>query len=575
MPDLLHSLLKQDTGHLRIVAELWGIELKFNDEDSARDELTASLLDPELVAELIDSLTSDAQTTLAALTDAGGRIPWAIFVRQFGDIREMGAGKRDRERPHLKPASPAEALFYRAMLARAFFDTEKGLQEFAYIPDDLLPLIQTRKDASRSVPANDEPLGRGATPGEKTCIIPADDHILDDATTLLAALRLEREITPDPKLLSLLHTTGLLKKNIPQAEAVRKFLEASRADALQMLIEAWQASETFSELRLMPGLVCEGEWTNQPLVTREFLLNLLDAIPDDKWWSLVPFVRDVKQKFPDFQRPAGDYDSWFIKRASDGQFLRGFAFWDEVDGALIRFFLQILHWFGKLDLAAPDENTAPTAFRSSTFVAKEEKEKISVTSNGKVTASRFVPRAVRYQIARFCEWDAGGRVAAGSRYVPSGLLETQRHIETKPDEYRYHLTPHSLTKAKEQGLKVEHLLTLLAKNSDAGIPPVLVKALKRWEVNGTEARAETQIVLKVSRPEVLEELRKSKAARFLGEPLGPTTVIVKSGAIQKVMDALTELGLLAENNTDMSLRAERSNLQHDEGIASSPRGGSS
>ena len=186
-----------------------------------------------------------------------------------------------------------------------------------------------------------------------------------------------------------------------------------------------------------------------------------------------------------------------------------------------------------------------------------------MTSQGKIVVPRFAPRTVRYQVARFCEWDDDGRVAAGSRYVPSELPDHQRRIETKLDEYKYKITPQSLTKAKEQGLKVEQLLTLLAKHSDVGIPPVLVKALKRWEVTGTEARAETQIVLKVSRPEVLEELRKSKAARFLGEPLGPTTVTVKSGAIQKVMDAITELGLLAEDNTDMSLRAPqaRGNLK--------------
>ncbi|MBI3737972.1 MAG: helicase-associated domain-containing protein, partial [Chloroflexi bacterium] len=139
---------------------------------------------------------------------------------------------------------------------------------------------------------------------------------------------------------------------------------------------------------------------------------------------------------------------------------------------------------------------------------------------------------VRYQLARFCEWD-----------------------EEKPDENHYHLTPRSLAKAKEQGLKVEHLLALLAKHADAGIPPVLVKSLKRWEVNGTEARAETQVVLKVSSPNVLEELRKSKASRFLGEPLGPTSIVIKAGAQSKVMAALAELGLLAEDNTDTSLRA--------------------
>jgi hypothetical protein len=48
---------------------------------------------------------------------------------------------------------------------------------------------------------------------------------------------------------------------------------------------------------------------------------------------------------------------------------------------------------------------------------------------------------------------------------------------------------------------------------------------------------------------VLEELRQSKAARFLGEPLGPTSVIIKAGAQAKVMAALAELGLLAEDET--------------------------
>ncbi|MGA7192931.1 MAG: helicase-associated domain-containing protein [Anaerolineales bacterium] len=555
MPDIYHSLLGHDLGHLRIIAELWNIELESNELDSAAKELAASLLDPERIAELIESLPPQAREALNALTKSNGRIPFANFVRQFGDIREMGAGKRDREHPHFKPSSTSEVLFYRGLIARAFFDTDQGPLEFTYIPEDLFSLLQV--GARHVAPLQiTEPLGRGATPVEKTYLIPSTDLVLDDATTLLAAFRLGLETSSDPKLLLLLNIAGLLKKNIPQTEAVRKFLEASRDEALKVLIEAWQESETFNELRLMPGIICEGEWKNQPLVTREFLLNLLEAIPDNKWWNINAFIGDIKKKYPDFQRPAGDYDSWFIKRASDEQYLRGFESWDEVDGALIRFFItDILHWLGMVELASPEEGKVITAFRIRTpdsRITNIENGKLKITSNGKISAPRLTPRSVRYQVARFCEWD-----------------------EEKPDEYRYHITPHSLTKAKEQGLKVEQLLTLLAKHSDAGIPPVLVKALKRWEVNGTEARAETQIVLKVSRPEVLEELRKSKAARFLGEPLGPTTVTVKGGAIQKVMDVMTELGLLAEDNTNMSLRVERSNLQHDEGIVSSPQSGSS
>ena len=532
MPDLLQSLLKQDIGHIRIIAEFWGLELESITVDSTREELAASLLDVELLAELIDTLSPEADSAIYSLVNSGGRLPWTTFTRQHGNIREAGAGKRDREKLHLKPTSTTEILYYRGLIARAFFDTEKGPQEFAYIPDDLLLLIKNVgvKHASPLQEIKDEPLGRPASPGEHGQETLADDSILDDATTLLAALRLgiEPPETKIPKVViqAILQSAKIInKKGIPQPEPIKTFLAASRKDALTMLADAWLESNTFNELKLMPGIICEGEWTNQPLETREFLLNLLDAIPEGKWWSLNSFIRDIKAKYADFQRPAGDYDSWFIKRESDGQYLRGFAYWDQVDGALIKYFItNILYWFGQVDLSIAEGATEPTSFRLSSFEStKEEKGKISVISNGKISIERTAPRVVRYQVSRFCEWE-----------------------EPKKDDYVYRVTTRSLTRAKEQGLKAEQLLALLVKHTNNKVPPSLVKALKRWEVNGTEARVETQLILRLSSPEVLEEMRKSKAARFLGEVLSPTAVVVKSGAIQKVMDALTELGLLAE-----------------------------
>jgi hypothetical protein len=47
----------------------------------------------------------------------------------------------------------------------------------------------------------------------------------------------------------------------------------------------------------------------------------------------------------------------------------------------------------------------------------------------------------------------------------------------------------------------------------------------------------------------VEELRKSKAGKFLGEILSPTAVVIKEGAESKVLAALTEMGLLAEIET--------------------------
>jgi len=534
MPDLFHSLLKQDIGHLRIIAELWGLELDSSKVEGALEELSASLLDPNLLAELIDSLSPEANSAITTLVNAGGRLPWTTFTRKYGDIREAGAGKRDREKLYLNSTSATELLYYRGLLARAFFNTEKGSQEFAYIPDDLLSLI-INVGATHESPlqkTNDEPLGRPASPGEKGQELLADDTILDDATTLLTALRLgiEPPETKIPKnvILALLQSTKIInKKRTPQPEPVKKFLEASRKDALSMLADSWTESDSFNELKLMPGIVCEGEWANQPLETREFLLNLLDAIPEGKWWSLNAFIRDIKNKYADFQRPAGDYDSWFIKRASDGQYLRGFAYWESVDGALIKYFItNILHWLGQVDLSIPEGATEPTAFRVTnpdSQTTSTENKTVNISSQGLISVPKLAPRVVRYQVSRFCEWE-----------------------EPKDDVYRYRISTNSLTRAKEQGLKAEQLLALLVKHTKDKVPPSLVKALKRWEVNGTEARVEVQVILRLSKPEILEEMRKSKAAKYLGEVLSPTAVVIKSGAIQKVMEALAELGLLAE-----------------------------
>lgn len=531
MPTLEQSLQKMDIGHLRIVAEFWGLELESTDTSSALEELCASLLDLEAVSETLEVLPTEARSALNVLVGAEGKMEWAAFARKYGEIREMGAGKRDRERPYLKPASTSEFLFYRALIGKAFFESEKGSQEYAYIPEDLLEIInEVSADDVPPVPSA-EALGRLATPVEKAFEIPATDFILDDATTYLAALRIGHESKSHFKrdLPELLTTAGIIKNDGLHPEAVKKFLEASRADALSILYKAWLTSTTFDELRLIPSIVCEGEWKNQPQITREFLMNLINDIPQGKWWSIPAFVKAIKEKYPDYQRPAGDYDSWFIKRASDGQFMRGFAYWDAVDGALIKYVINMLHLLGKASLASPEEGKDATAFFlfSSLPDKKEEKGKIVVSSNGKITVSRNFSRAVRYQLARFCEWD-----------------------EPKGDDYIYRVTAESLRRATEQGLKAEQLLAMLVKYTKEAVPPAMVKALKRWDANGPEARVESLLVLRVSKPEIMEEMRKSKAGKYLGEILSPTAVVIKSGAIQKVLAELAELGLLAEIKTN-------------------------
>jgi hypothetical protein len=263
-------------------------------------------------------------------------------------------------------------------------------------------------------------------------------------------------------------------------------------------------------------------------------LGWLAILPTGRWWNLGSFIAAVKQRNPDFQRPGGDYDAWFIKDKANGTYLRGFEHWDEVDGRLVRYLVSgPLYWLGVLDLAHPEAGQAVTAFRlsrwSNALLRDEaptglpvEQERLAVRSDARISARGLVPRSVRYQLARFCDWG-----------------------KETPDEYQYQISPGALTRAKQQGLKVSQLITLLTKNAKA-MPPSLVKALERWDRQGSEARLEKMLVLRVSSEEVLQALRKSRASRFLGEPLGPVTIAIQPGAMDKVLGVLAELGYLGE-----------------------------
>ncbi len=545
MPDLAESLQGRDLGHLRIIAELWGIKLDEQDIHSATPHLTKSLLNKSNVDEMVSSLASGSRIALEDLAQHTARLPWAQFTRTYGEVREMGSAKRDRERPYENPISAVEDLWYRAFVARAFFDSPAGPEEFAYIPDDLLALIP------RSAGADNPLMARQASAMEYERVFLANDRILDHACTYLAALRLgntlpDSFLTPTGEQLtsillkSILSANGLLDEaGTPLPEPVRIFLESRRSDALLQLFCAWKHSTQINELRLLPDLNVEGNWENDPLRTRLVILGYLSTLPADTWWNVGSFISAIKQRNPDFQRPAGDYDSWFIRRKADGEYLRGFEHWDEVDGRLISYLLAgPLHWLGVLDLARPEAGQEVTAFRlsgwSRALLQEEspkgfppEEEPLIARSDARVSARRLVPRRVRYQLARFCEWE-----------------------KETPDEYQYRVSSTSLSRARQQGLTVSQLITMLNRYAKA-VPPSLIKALERWEKQGSEVRLEKMVVLRVASEDILLALRKSRASRFLGEPLGPSTIAVKPGAIEKVLGVLAELGYLGEIRGDV------------------------
>jgi len=538
MPDLEHRLRNHDLGFLQIIASLWGVDLSAPDARTALPKLTRSLLNTELVLEIVDALPDGVRQALDALILNNGWMAWPRFTLKFGQLREVGPGKRDREKPYLEPISSTEVLWYRGLIGRDFLMREGELQECAYIPDDLLSMLPP------PLPTGPEPPGRAASPGEKAAIWHANDRVLDHTCTLLAALRMEDpKRSPDVEdwqppfevVYALLSAMKLITSSEqPVPEDARPFLEMPRGKALAWLVRGWRESPLFNELHLVPSLVCEGAWHNDPKGTRDFLLDILGEVPENKWWHLDSFVESIYERKPDFQRPAGDFDSWLIRDAQTDESLAGFKHWDAVDGALIRFMITgPMHWLGLMDLASPAVDAPVKAFRFSDWAsdlllgkptpnAPNEDQTIKAYSDATITAGTLTPRIARYQVSRFCQW-----------------LGEQEGI------YSYQVTPRSLQAASEQGLKPSHLETLLNKYGEAP-PPSLIKALHQWDKNHGQVKIHPAMILQVEDPKILGALRDSPAGRFISDPLGPTAAIIEPGAADKVASALARLGYLSD-----------------------------
>ena len=279
MPDLSYRLSAHDLGYLNIVADLWGIDVEMPDIRTAVSNLSPPMVDPLRFLEIVDALPVEARSALDALINNNGVMAWARFTRQLhGQLREMGPGKRDREKPHHDPISPTEWLWYRALIGRDFMHWKGKLQDCAYIPDELLNLMPPVR------PVKPQPPGRAASPGETSHIKRATDCVLDHTCTTLAALRM-KDPKRSPALLNwqppydvvyaLLAGMKLISSSEqPVTEDARPFLEMGRGEALAWLVRGWLGSELFNELRLVPGLVCEGAWRNDPRITRRKDISL-------------------------------------------------------------------------------------------------------------------------------------------------------------------------------------------------------------------------------------------------------------------------------------------------------------
>jgi hypothetical protein len=540
MPDITQSLQGKDLQFLQQIASIWSIELHAHDIRSTIQQLSLEMGQQNAFQELVELFSDESKKALQEVAKAEGKMPWTLFTRKYGDLRVMGAARRERERPDLNPSNATEVLWYSGILSKAFFNVQKEPQEYAYIPDEFIQFV------SSSNKVIDQPHlpGRPATSTEKVRLIPSTDVILDHMTTLLSAIRTGSPITeipwqntqiPVPFLLSIARSSQMLNdQNKIQPAKVRQFMESTRADALLMLVNGW-LNPAFNDLFQLPGFVFEGTWQNPVEETKQFLLAELSTIEKQTWWSLTSFVSFIRQHNPDFQRPAGDYDSWYIRRENSEEYVRGIQTWDEIDGALIRRIIsQHMHWLGLMDLATAENSEYSSSFRFSAWSAAllsntaptgfhKEQAAFKILSDGSIKVPKNTSRAVRYQVARFSHL-----------------------VQEKEDSYNYQIEPTSLANALKAGLKIEQFVHLLQKNAQKPIPPSIFTLLENWKTDGVQVNFAPVTLLTSKDSSIIDQLLNSRARKYLGERLNPNTILINEKQIKLVMSILAELGYLSD-----------------------------
>ena len=537
MPSLKKMLQSYDLDLIERIGSTWGAELANLDQASAVEALLKTMTDDSLLTEILESLPQSAREAWENVTRNTQKITWAQFSRKYGEVREFGPAKREREAPERHPATIAETLWYRGLIGRAFMNLPPEPREFVFVPDELCPV---KGSDSTLIPASLQSMG-----AEPEKVFPADSRLLDHATDWLAARRKGADLPvfvwqnwPENErfITELAKASKLVDQNLePAPDALADFFQKGRNEILLQWIEIWNRSTRYNDLKALPGLVFEGNWKNDPAKPRTLLIEILQTLTIGEWYSLADLTASIKIHQPDFQRPSGDYDSWFIRSAESGDYLRGFTHWDEVDGAVIKHIMTgTLHWLGMVDLGLVNKNTC---FRLTNLFSAYSKKTQPPMAAGMKTAVQISPdlsftipilssRTLRYQIARFCELQSASA-----------------------NETTYQITSASMSTAQQNGLKPLQLVQLLERQLKKPLPRSLKLLAEKWEKTGRAVLFEKQLLLRTQNPEILSDLQNdTHTARFIIEILSPTTAVINPTGMKVIKKSLLEQGLLAEVN---------------------------
>lgn len=555
MKTVRECLKDYDTALLRAIAERRGVALATDRQPDMVEAIALALLNPGATSEALVWLTDQERKGLDTLLANGGRLSMYRFVQQFGEIRRLGPGSLAREAPWRAPISAAEGLWYMGLIARSFTEQDGVSVEFAFVPSDLIPLLPPSRtpqdlfDVPPFEPVHKVFLGDPAL-ADDMCVLLAlaqkDDVQAQQgqpSADVDARLR-EQFLDADPRRAEFLYHLAEAAGFVFQEgrfwrlhrEGARDWLKRPRAEQLLALQRTWRDDPDWNDLWHVPGLACEDTgWRNDPLISRQIVLDLLRRCPEGNWLSIQGFVEAVHRQFPDYLRPDGDFDSWYIRDVHTGEYVSGVEHWEHVEGALLDFFLSgPLFWLGIVSLGYREGWQKPVAFQLTAWgkgflgLSAGPGEELPphparITPDGRVTLPREASLFDRFQLARIAEWRA-----------------------SRP-EYVYEITPEALRQAFGTRIRAEMVEKFLERISQESVPAAAVARIRAWAERYGQVRLRRTVILETRTSQKMAELRAHPRIRaYLRQPLSPTMALVRENDWDLLVQELERAGYLPE-----------------------------
>lgn len=570
--DLYRCLADHPVPLRQAIARTWATGLTPGDDLADVRALADALLASPRAGEVVSALSAGAREALAVLAREGGALP-AHRLRGHGSIRRFGPARLAREQPWRSPANPLEELLYAGLIYRAYGSAEAQLGEILLIPEELLTLLEPIVGApAPAVLAPLEDVPQQAAQG---------DALAEDVLAILVHLRaapaagLDPESDPlapsyppgaldlgerlrgprDPERLALIRQI-LWRLRLVRAhrQAVQPALRARdwlRLDGLRRqraLLVAWRDDPHWNELWHLPGIRIDlGERPAPPLPrARRLVLEALARSPREGWVPLEALAALLKRQRPDYVRADGDWDSLFAQRATSGEYLTGFAAWDEIEGALAAHLVtRSLYWLGVVELGLSAEG-APLAYRVSsagwrlladatggadgTDAAGEAPDEpspdpatVEVLDEGlAVTIPVAGTMYDRYQLERFAEWRSQDGAAL------------------------YHVTPESVWYSQSAEITIAQIERFLQRISGGKLPTAAQAMLQAWGGRYGRAFLSRVALLETVDEETMGQIRAEPRLRpLLGNSVSRRACLVAEEHVEELLALLREQGIWA------------------------------